>query len=117
MKAQVRLDFNANQLNNNIKTRIIKSLYKTGVKIGQDSQEIPPKPPVREGTLRGSMNIEVDKDNFLVRVSYNTAYAARWHENPFQPHLDPDSGMKYLEAKLIRFRNNYLEFFRRQLGL
>lgn len=115
MKVNIKNKININNVNKAIQNSIKKNIYLVGVKIGDDSQTIPPKPPILTGDLRGSMNIEVIKENNKIysRVSYNTVYAQRWHENPFTPHKDTEAGMKWLESKINRFNGRYAQLFQR----
>jgi hypothetical protein len=92
--------------------------------VNEGSMRVGARPPILEGTLRSSGSVFVgsslihttnndgkgrpvisysDKKN-RVTVIYNTAYAARWHENRFTPgpisSQDGNVEYKYLEKHL-----------------
>ena len=112
-------------------------------------------PPIRHGILRGSGSVFVDgvlvgdtKSSYPdgapnetyqakkgdVTIGYNTAYAARWHENPFTPggkipskqaKANPgmlvNVGYKYVERHLradgVTLWRFYAEKFKQYMGM
>jgi len=91
-----------------------------GAAIARDAVHEPPKPPIKAGVLRGSVNVDPIRNG--ARVSFRTAYAARWHEasesvaaNWPSKSIDPDVGPKFLESKIIRFRDKYREYAARAM--
>jgi hypothetical protein len=74
-----------------------------------------PKTPMLTGDLRESAKEEVRREAFgaIVGVlSYNTPYAAKWHEYPDGDEINwtlPGSGTKYMEAKLSPFKDRIME--------
>jgi hypothetical protein len=96
---------------------LAKGLFKAGSQLIIDANEEQPYTPFDEGHLRGSgkvMKAAVEKDNIEVLAGFNKEYAARWHE--LTPAEDrtinwslSGSGRKYLEAKMARFKEDYMK--------
>jgi hypothetical protein len=74
-----------------------------------------PKTPELTGALRASAKEETRREAFgaIVGVlSYNTPYAAKWHEFPDGDEINwtlPGSGTKYMEAKMGTSKNKIME--------
>jgi hypothetical protein len=92
-----------------------------------------PTVPIKEGWLRGSGSVFVQnkligessfgkpgranteysetigEHQFVGIVGFNTSYAARLHEGIDFHFTEPSSGAKYLESKLMRNKNRYME--------
>lgn len=90
-----------------------KGLREAGQEWKLDADNVPPRTPHKEGGLRASgkvSKVTVQGQNIGVEVSYNTPYAARWHE--IEPGLinwsESGVGPKYLESKAVRFANKYV---------
>lgn len=84
---------------------------KKAVKVFHDKADNEtPKTPQLTGDLRASAREEVRREAFGAWVgvlSYNTPYAAKWHEFPEGDQIKwtlPGSGTKYIEAKLGTFK-------------
>ena len=119
MKTEFTLDFrDFNKKFANIIQRAAPESTKIGLReAGQalkiDADNIPPRTPHKEGFLRGSgkvSEVKVMGKSIEVAVSYNKPYAKRWHE--VEPGTikwsEPDVGPKYLESKMVRFKNKYM---------
>jgi len=97
-----------------------EGLRKAGDQLVHDANEIPPKTPFRHGALSGSGKVEkpeVVGDTASVEISFgkgatgeDAPYAARWHE--VEPGTvtwsKPGSGPKYLESKMVKFKEKYM---------
>jgi hypothetical protein len=74
-----------------------------------------PKTPMLTGELRESAREEVRREAFgaIVGVlSYNTPYAAKWHEFPDGDQINwtlPGSGTHYMSAKMNSSKNKIME--------
>ena len=89
-------------------------LREAGQELKLDADNIPPRTPHKEGFLRGSgkvSEINIIGKSAEVTVSYDKPYARRWHEA--EPGTvkwsEPDVGPKYLESKMVRFKNKYMD--------
>ena len=93
-----------------------KGLFKAGNELLHDAINTQPFAPFDEGALRGSARTnkaEVKKDEVSTVAGFNIVYAARWHE--LTPEEDskiswslPGSGRKYLESKMVMFKEKYM---------
>ncbi len=86
-----------------------------------DADNVPPRTPHKEGHLRGSgrvgkVSIKKKEISGSIRIGgktvrFNVPYAARWHE--VEPGTinwsEPDVGPKYLESKMIMFKEDYMK--------
>lgn len=126
------------QLNKDQSTADFKARQAMGLQlihfVNNGSSQESVRPPIRTGVLRGSGSVFVDgvlvgdtKGNYKngtpnesysakagdITIGFNTAYAARWHENPFtpggkvpskisakNPAMLANVGMKYVEQHL-----------------
>ena len=113
-----------------------KGLGKSMLQLLNDCVMEIPTVPLREGWLRGSGSIfvqnkliatsrnapsakskyanehhteAINKYSFIGVIGYNTPYAARVHEGIYFHFREPSSGAKYLESKLLRNRELYVE--------
>jgi hypothetical protein len=92
-----------------------------------------PTVPIKEGWLRGSASIfvqnklvgvspygktgkaltsfieTINEHSFVGVIGFNTPYAAKMHEGVGFHFSDPSAGPKYLEAKMMTFREQYLQ--------
>jgi len=94
-----------------------KGLFKAGNELLQDAIKVEPIAPFDEGTLRGSARTnkaDIKKGEITVETGFNIEYAARWHE--LTPEEDskiswttPGSGRKYLESKMVKFKDKYMK--------
>lgn len=90
-----------------------KGLREAGQEWKLDADNVSPRTPHKEGGLRASgkvSRVEVKGQALSVEVSYDTPYAARWHE--VEPGTinwsEPGVGPKYLESKAVRFAKKYI---------
>jgi hypothetical protein len=100
-----------------------KGLFRAGSQLILDAINEQPYVPFDEGHLRGSgkvTKVEVTKSGAEVAAGFNKEYAARWHE--LTPEEDarinwslPFSGRKYLESKLVRFKEDYMKIVAKYL--
>jgi len=136
LKANFISSLKKDEFINKTNQEIENALFRVGAKIVEDAILKQPRPPILTGDLRSSYSIEINgnilqgkaneftelarKQN-LLRVSFNTIYAARWHEKPFRPgpvsQRDGQVGNKYLSSKIERYKNNYLELFKSLLDI
>ena len=115
------------------------ALFRVGADILEDSQDKIPKPPVDTGHLRRSFAIVVngnfairgpesddakaESPNNAVRISFNTEYAARLHDEtdwtPVDKQKTPGEAAKagpfWVKAKLDAFSERYLKNFGKYL--
>lgn len=139
LQANFKMRFEKNAFNNAMMENIESALYKVGAAIVEDTIIQQPRPPILTGDLRSSYSIELngkllDKGNNadesliafarkqnLLRVSFNTVYAAKWHERPFQPgpvsSQDGKVGNKYLSSKIERYSNKYFQIFAKSIRI
>lgn len=89
-------------------------LREAGQLLKLDADNIPPRTPHKEGFLRGSgkvSKVEAKGKIIGIAVSYDKPYARRWHE--VEPGTikwsEPGVGPKYLESKMVRFKNKYMK--------
>ena len=111
------------------------ALFDAGNRVLEDAIYIKPMAPKRKGFLRRSARTEgqdgLKKSGknqkrtafkkasvWLIKAGFNIVYAARWHELSVAEEGTiqwtktkgaPEPGRKYLEAKLARFGDEYLE--------
>jgi len=132
MKTEFILDFS--DFNKKF-ANIIKHATPESTKIGirealqalkLDADNIPPRTPHKEGHLRGSgkvKKIKILKKEIYGKiiyggkgitdkgVAYDVRYARRWHEA--EPGTvkwsEKDVGPKFLESKMIKFKNKYMK--------
>lgn len=106
-----------------IPTKAAKAQFDIGAIIIKDANTVEPTTPAKEFILRGSGKILVDKIKLDLKVGFNKDYAMKVHEAPWiKPSPDPKfppkpgtwttpgSGPKFLENKMIRFKNKYVGF-------
>lgn len=111
-----------------------KGLFKAGNQLIQDAVEKPPQAPKDIGDLWGSKRVnkaEIKKDMITLECGFNIKYAARWHEISPGNISDTDKlgrvmsghwpinwttnkgasnpGPKYLETKMVRYKNDYMK--------
>lgn len=105
-----------------------KGLFEAGNALLHDAIYEKPYAPFDEGHLRASARTtkaEVKDGDISILAGFNIVYAARWHE--LSPAEDkrinwslPGSGRKYLESKMIQFKEKYMqivaEHYKRVLG-
>jgi hypothetical protein len=112
---------------------ISKGMFRAGNELLRDSIYKIPKAPFDEGHLRGSAKTQAANGQqnyfkggglpanadaswpgggFGILAGFNIVYAARWHE--LTPEEDarinwtlPGSGRKYLETKLVQYKEKY----------
>ena len=111
----------------NAANNLIPGIAAKAVKAGMDAVlidaiEIEPKVPHETGHLRATgtvHQVEVTPDLITGQISFGNPkggqggapYALRWHEvEPGTVHFkEPGTGPKYLESKLVRFKDKYIE--------
>jgi len=71
--------------------------------------------PLEEGTLMRSGVAQVDRNELVGRVSYDTVYAAYQHEKKDMSHNEGREA-KYLERTIKRNKEEVLEYFKDNLG-
>lgn len=100
-----------------------KGLFKAGSQLIIDAINEKPYVPFDEGHLRGAGKVtktEVTAGGAEVAAGFNKEYAARWHE--LTPAEDarinwtlPGSGRKYLETKMVQFKDDYMKIVAKHL--
>jgi len=114
-----------------------RALGRAGMLLLRDAVLEPPTVPHREGTLRGSGSVHVEiggrvgtsqtlpgaeggqpanqvnvgsKETVRIAViGFNTPYAARLHEHPEYHFREESAGGKYLESKMLQFKEDYFQ--------
>lgn len=117
------VDFNLGFFN--AAENLIPGITEKAVKAGLDAilidaNDIPPTVPHLTGHLKGTgtaHDVEVTPELITGKVSFGSAaggqggapYAVRWHEvEPGTVYWsEPTAGPKYLESKLVRFKDKY----------
>lgn len=100
-----------------IPSEAAQGLFEAENELLRDAINIIPKAPFKEGHLRASARAEkpeVRKEEIEGQCGFNIEYAARWHE--LSPAEDsrinwtlPGSGRKYLEIKMMMYKNKYMQ--------
>ena len=92
-----------------------KAQFQTGWMVIRYANTKKPYTPTDKKDLRGSGRVEVVPARLEVIVGFNKEYAAKWHE--ISPAKEakinwtlPGSGRKYLESKLIMYKNDFMKF-------
>jgi len=113
-------DIKFDQLNNKeLPEAIKKAMLQVGALIIDDAINEEPRAPHRTGHLWRSQRIEIEskKGSHSLLVGFNTVYAARLHEAPKAWNWTlKGSGPKYLESKLLKFKEKYIRFISEQLN-
>lgn len=96
---------------------IIQAYWKLGWGILRDAINIEPTVPREIGDLRASGDVKVDERTMELLFGFNSVYAHRLHEAPKDWNWsEPGSGPKYLESKLVMFKNKYIKFIADRIG-
>ena len=95
-----------------------QGLFAAGNELLHDAIQIAPQAPKEVGDLWGSARTtkaEITGDQAEVLAGFNIEYAARWHEVPSTRTINwttdkgaSSPGPKYLEQKLIAYREKYM---------
>lgn len=97
--------------------RTVPKLVEEGLRIAgeelkDDADNIAPKTPKKEGILKSSGKVsavKLDIGGTSVEVVYDMPYATRVHEGEEDwKWSEPQSGPKYLESKMIKFKDKYI---------
>jgi len=105
---------------------LAKGIFASGNRLLQDAKNEAPQAPYLHGPLRRSGKVEppqTTKDAVEIKVGFNIAYAARWHEaeagtmhfigrkpiNWTRKGSVQNPGPKYLESKMSRNSKRYLD--------
>lgn len=96
-----------------VREAVKKAKLKAGVKAGEDIltaaiPETPKRPPPLGGTLRASGTVNLDEANEEVRISFNTPYAAKQHEEMSYRHTVGKA--KYLEDPFRRKKKTSVRY-------
>ena len=94
-----------------------KGLFDAAASMLKDADEEIPMTPRKEGHLRGEKKIEnvvATKGEISVTAGFNIEYAAKLHEMPKEAGDKinwtlPGSGPKFLETKMVRNKQKYME--------
>jgi len=95
-----------------------KGIFDAMAQLLEDAKDKVPRAPWRDGDLWGSttdtINVRVSRAEIQATGGFNISYAARWHE--LSPSEDsriswtmPGSGRKYLESKMMKYKQDYME--------
>jgi len=91
--------------------------FKLGALVIRYALKRVPKVPREIGDLQASHVIEVDEEKLILTVGFNKEYAAKLHEAPETWNWTlPGSGPKYLESKLVMYRNDFVKFVTELIG-
>ena len=117
MTTHAKMTFNAKQFeqafgkfsNDVMRKHAPQAVYEAGKQLKLDADNETPKTPHKEGALKASGQTELFNGVSVItaRVSYNTPYAAKWHEQEARNWTEPGSGSKYLETPLLKNTNKY----------
>ena len=94
-----------------------KGLFDAAASMLQDADKEIPMTPFKEGHLKGSKIVEkanISRGDISVTAGFNIEYAAKLHEMPKEAGDKinwslPGSGPKYLETKMVRNKQKYME--------
>lgn len=89
-----------------------RGLEKAAALLLRDAILEEPTVPKKQGNLRRTQQIEAPKlkPDISIEVGFAADYAAKVHEMPDTNNFtEPGSGPKYLEKKLIKNREKYME--------
>jgi hypothetical protein len=94
-----------------------RGLFNAAAELLRDANNVEPKTPKKEGTLKGSWEIEASytsPDVWELVCGFNEVYASYLHEMADLPMVmahwtEPGSGPKYLESKLTMFGSKYID--------
>ncbi len=89
-------------------------LFKAASEMLHDADKEEPKTPFEKGDLRGAKIIKIKETEKEIysEQGFNIIYAAYQHEKEKTPTSEynlPGSGPKFLELKMIRNKNKYIE--------
>lgn len=90
-----------------------KGLFRAASEMLHDADKVEPKTPFEKGDLKGSKHYEprTDKREISISAGYNLIYAAYQHEKekgPRSAYNLPGSGPKFLETKMVMFKDKYI---------
>lgn len=114
---------------------VAKGMFRALNELLRDAIKEDPMAPFDEGALRGSARVQTPDgvlhdpsgaiaatgtikvpkgDKIEMAAGFNIVYAHRWHEISKEKEKDinwttPGSGRKYLETKMVRHKEKYLE--------
>jgi hypothetical protein len=113
---------------------IAKGMFRALNELLRDAEKEEPMAPFDKGDLRGSARVQTPDgslhelggvmttagikvpkgDSIEMAAGFNIVYAAVWHELPKAKEKDinwttPGSGRKYLETKMVRYKEKYVE--------
>jgi len=89
-------------------------LFKAASEMLHDADKKEPKTPFLKGDLRGAkiVNVKETKNEIYSEQGYNIIYAAYQHEKEKGAQSSynlPGSGPKFLETKMMQYKENYIE--------
>lgn len=90
---------------------LVEAMWVAGNQIKNDADNIEPRTPHLEGTLKASGRVYKAKivgHKLELVIAYLAPYAAKWHEQEARNWSEPGSGSKYLESKLKQYGRDYL---------
>jgi hypothetical protein len=108
-----------------VPNKAAKGLFEAGNELLRDAIKKKPYAPFDQGHLRGSAETnkaQITKYGIELEVGFNIEYAARWHElTPMQDKRInwtlPGSGAKYLEKKMMMYKNRYMKMVADAIGV
>jgi len=97
-----------------------KGLFKAASEMLHDADKKEPKTPTDKKDLRGSKHLEIGKKRGeqSIEAGYNIVYAAYQHEKEKtskSAYTLPGSGPKFLETKMIQYKEKYMWIVARHL--
>lgn len=111
-KVKLKLDWSGPEINELVHHKAEKGLRAAAnVLLDESRKEV----PHNIGTLSDSGVVSDDFPNLSVNVSYDTAYAVRWHE--CDANFQKGRKKKYLEDPLNNNRDRLLEYVRQQMTI
>lgn len=90
-----------------------KGLFKAASEMLHDADKVEPKTPFEKGDLKGAKHYEPknNKKEISIEAGYNLIYAAYQHEKEKTAKSEynlPGSGPKFLQRKMIMFKDKYI---------
>lgn len=98
-----------------------RASFQVGWIILRDAMKVPPKAPREIGDLHASGEVHpLGVGKLGIKLGFNKVYAAKWHELTAAESKKINwslsgSGRKYLENKLVRFKDKYIKFIAEQI--
>ena len=111
-KVKIKLDWSGPQISELVHHKAAKGLRAAAnVLLDESRKEV----PLDNSDLQRSGAVHPGEDDLSYTVSYDTAYAVRWHEE--DANFQRGRKKKYLEDPLNNNRDRLLEYVRQQMTI